>query len=119
MRVLFWLGLITVAVATLCPIDWRPQSGLPPDMERFGAFLIVSLLWTLGYPRRRWSGLAVLIGVAVLLEVMQDLVPGRHARLQDAGVKAAGVMIGAALGMLLLSYRRADPQGRDRGIAGR
>ena len=119
LRALFWLALLTIAAATLCPIDWRPETGLPPDIERFGAFLAISLLFTLGYPRRRWSGLLVLIGIAALLEVMQELVPGRHGRLLDAEVKAAGVVVGAALGMLLLSYRRVGPRPRDEGIAGR
>ena len=106
LRILFWLTILLVVFSTLSPIDWRPESGLPPRVERFGAFLVISLLWTLGFPRHRWAGLAALVGLAGLLEVMQTLVPGRHGRLHDAEVKALGVAAGAALGMVLLTLGR-------------
>ena len=109
LRILFWLGLLGIAVATLGPIDLRPESGLPPQVERFGAYLLISLLWTLAYPRQRWAGVVVLVGVAGVLELLQELVPGRHGRLHDAEAKAAGVMAGAAVAMALaaLGRRRA------------
>ncbi len=99
--VLFWLGLLGIGAATLGPIDFRPESGLPPQVERFGAFLAVSLLFTLAYPRRRVGGWLVLLLVAGLLEILQNDVPGRHGRVPDFEAKALGVLFGAAAGVAM------------------
>ena len=99
-RVLFWLGFLAVAFVTLAPIDYRPVTMLPAQVERFATFLIISALLALGYPRHRMVWLLGLIAVAGLLEVLQNMVPGRHGRLHDFEAKAIGVVVGAAVGLL-------------------
>jgi VanZ family protein len=96
-RALFWLTLCAVAFVTLAPLEFRPISGLPPQVERFGSYLATSLLFAVGYPRHRGLGFCALLLVAGLLEVLQELVPGRDARLIDFGAKAAGALAGILL----------------------
>ena len=98
-RILFWLGLLAIAFVTLAPIDDRPVTMLPAQVERFGAFLVISTLLALGYPRHRIAWLVGLVVVAGLLEGLQEFVPGRHGRLHDFEAKALGVVVGAILGL--------------------
>ena len=98
-RALFWLTLAYVAFVTLSPIAFRPETDLPPDVERFAAFAVASVFLTLGYPRHRLAWLLGLVAVAGLLEASQNLVEGRHGRWQDFDVKAAGAVAGAALAL--------------------
>jgi hypothetical protein len=95
-RVCFWAVSSAVAFATLSPAGLRPLTGLPPQLERFGAFLIAGGLLSAAYPRCRIYGGAALVGAAAVLEAMQGLVPGRDARPIDFGAKAAGALAGMA-----------------------
>ena len=115
-RVLFWLVLAFIAFVTLSPIYDRPVTGLPPWMERFAAFAVLSGLAALGYPRRWLAWIAGLVVVAGLLELGQELQPGRHGRVIDFDVKAAGVVAGylAALAVSSIFRRRETlPQPSD------
>ena len=105
LRFVAWAGLFLVAVATLAPIGLRPESMFAPSIERFGAFAAIGFAFALGYPRHVWLVVFVAIGSAVLLEVLQMVVPSRHAHLFDALVKIAGGATGLMLGQLLLRYR--------------
>ena len=100
-RVLFWLALAGVAVATLGPISLRPETGFDPAIERFLAFSVLSLLSGLGYPNRKIAGLLALTAVAAGLEALQNEVPGRHGRLIDFDVKLVGVLAGVAVTALV------------------
>ena len=112
-RILFWLTLAGVAFVTLSPIAFRPETPFGANKERFAAFALVSLWLVLGYPRHRLSGLAGLALVAAGLEAAQELVPGRHGRMHDAGIKifgaVAGALAAAAVGRIAaaLQARRA------------
>jgi VanZ family protein len=96
-RVCFWVTLLEVVFVTLSPGQLRPQTGLPPQIERFGAFLIAGGLLSAAYPHTRRYGGAALVGAAAALEVMQGFVPGRDARLLDFGAKAVGALAGVAI----------------------
>lgn len=96
-RLLFWLGLLALAFVTLAPIEFRPTTELPPQVERFGAFLAVSVPLMIGYPRHRLLGLCALLIAAGALEVFQNFVPGRHGRWPDFEAKAAGAIAGAVV----------------------
>ena len=97
-RLLSWTMLLAVAFVTLAPIEFRPETGLPPQAERFGAFLLVAISLRIAYPRHRLLGICALVIVAGMLEALQDLVPGRHGRLHDFEAKAVGVLVGAIAG---------------------
>jgi hypothetical protein len=112
-----WASLVLVAIAALVPIDFRPTSSLPPDIERFGAFAGVGFAFALAYPRRLWLAALVVIGAALLLEVMQVMSPSRHGRLPDASIKTLGAAAGLMFGWIVLSWqlRRERAMERTRG----
>ena len=82
-----------MAWATLCPPALRPSLG-PPDLERFIAFVGMGALGMAAFPRRRLGVLLALVAFALLLELGQALIPGRHPRIADAAIKATGALTG-------------------------
>ena len=104
-RLLAWGCLVAIAIATLVPIGFRPESGFSPSIERFSAFAVLGLTFALAYPRHFWLAVFVALGSALLLEVLQVLEPSRHGRVFDAMVKVAGGAVGLMLGQLLLRLR--------------
>ena len=100
-RVLFWVALAYVAFVTLSPIADRPETPFGPNVERFVAFAVVSLLLVIGYPRHRLGWFIGLVVAAGLLEASQGLVDGRHGRLHDFIVKGAGASAGALAALLI------------------
>jgi hypothetical protein len=108
-RPVAWLLLAAVIFVTVSPIQFRPVTGEPPDLERFTAFAVVGLAFAIGYPRRWLLVACLIVASAFAIESAQLLVPGRHARLEDASVKAfgglAGLIIGAALVRLKSRFR--------------
>ena len=61
-----------------------------PNIERFGAFAIIGLLFGLAYPRRLAVDPSFVVIVAGVLEILQLMTPDRHGHIADACVKAAG-----------------------------
>src|SRR3954452_12502014 len=101
MRIAAWLLLAAVIILSLVPPAWRPVSGLPHDLEHAAIFLAAGLVFTRAYPGHHYAlALTAVIFVGVL-EVLQRLVPGRHARVSDFVVDAASVCIGIAAGLLV------------------
>ncbi|HET7413748.1 MAG TPA: VanZ family protein [Pararhizobium sp.] len=101
--------LIGIAVVTLCPINFRPETG-HADLERAAAYLLFGIALGIGFPRRLQYSMAFVIGVAVVLEALQLIDPGRHGRLDDMLVKAVAGIIGILLPWLLMRGRRSDAQ---------
>ncbi|MEZ0171244.1 VanZ family protein [Microvirga sp. TS319] len=96
-----WLLILAIAVFTLAPIEFRPVTGAPVNLERFAAFAVIGAALCLGYPKHRVPILVLLLGLVGLLEVAQNHVPGRHGRLPDGLVKASGALLGIAFAMLI------------------
>jgi VanZ family protein len=94
-----WILLGTIAFVTLCPIDLRPATGHVVP-ERVLAFTALGAAFGLGYPRRLPFAIAVTLAAAIGLEAGQLLIPGRHARLIDAGEKLAGGLLGGAIAVM-------------------
>jgi VanZ family protein len=97
LRIFAWLLAASVTFATLGPPELRPHSNLGQDGEHTLAFILVGLAFALAYQqhRPRAAGLSViLIGI---LELLQLLVPGRHARLEDFIVDALATLTGFAI----------------------
>jgi len=63
------------------------------------AFALVGGAFSLAYPRRRALVIALLLGSAAALEVLQHLAPGRHGEVRDAVIKAAGGLLGCLAGV--------------------
>lgn len=103
-RLAAWSALALVAIFTLAPIGFRPETTLPPTLERFAAFAAVGFAFAIAYPRQFWFAAAIAIGAALLLEAVQVLAPTRHGRLFDAAIKFAGGSTGLLLGLALQKH---------------
>jgi VanZ family protein len=95
-----WLALAFIVYATLSPIQDRPVVA-GPHLEHFAAFALMGLAFTLAYPNRILLVVAIVVGSAFGLEVLQLLTPDRHGRVLDALVKAAGGAGGISAGQLM------------------
>lgn len=110
-RALAWCSLLAVAIVTLAPIGLRPETTLPPSIERMTAFAVIGMLFTIAYPRKFWIAVLVTFGAAIALELLQVLAPSRHGRGFDAVVKLAGGGSGLLIGYLGQRLRDLVPRG--------
>ncbi|MES2195916.1 MAG: VanZ family protein [Pseudomonadota bacterium] len=111
LKILAWLLAAAVAFATLGPPGSRPHSDLGQNGEHGLAFVLVGLAFGLAYPQRRWlTAIMTLAGVG-LIEILQLVAPGRHARWSDFVVDAlaavAGLAVAAGLGWIVARWRPA------------
>ncbi|MCV3767218.1 MULTISPECIES: VanZ family protein [unclassified Rhizobium] len=97
-KILAWSALAVIIFVTVSPIGLRPQDFGPVNFDRGLAFAGLSALFVLAYPKAWATTLAVLVVAAFGIEALQELSPSRHARIDDALVKAAGAVIGAPIG---------------------
>lgn len=109
LRISAWILAAAVAFATLGPANLRPHSDLGQDGEHALAFVLVGLAFGLAYSRRRWSVAMIAVVLIGVLEVLQFIAPGRHARLEDFVVDALAACIGfvlsAAIDLVLTRFR--------------
>jgi hypothetical protein len=111
-RSLGWCLGAYIIFVTLSPLGLRPETGAPPQFERFLAFFVLGAVFAAGYPKRWPLVMAALGLVAILLEVGQEFAPSRHAHLRDAVAKVLGAVIGVGGVKLLLAAgasRGVDP----------
>lgn len=97
-RLAAWLVLALILIVTISPIQFRPITGEPADLERFAAFFLVGFLFALAYPRHWIAVLLLTIGCAGMFELLQRLAPGRHGEVADFVFKAIGAMAGVCIG---------------------
>jgi VanZ family protein len=94
LRIFAWLLAAAVTFATLGPARLRPHSDLGQDGEHAFAFLLVGLAFGLAYTRNRVLTAAISVVMIGVLELLQLVVPGRHARLEDFIVDALTACVG-------------------------
>src|SRR3989304_5686780 len=97
--------LVAIAVATLIPAGWQMRLGLHWLVEHFLAYVTVTALFCLAWPRSMVVA-AVLIPFAILLEALQGLTPDRVAGFPTALFAAAGVASAALLADLVVTLRK-------------
>lgn len=95
-----WLSLAFVAFVTLSPIQDRPVLA-GPQFEHFAAFAVLGLIFGLAYPNRIFIVVAIVLGSAVGLELLQLLTPDRHGKVIDAVFKGLGGICGITVSQLL------------------
>lgn len=96
-----WVLIVAVAVFTVSPIGFRPMTSFPPDVERFVGILAMMGALCVGYPRHRLHLLCLAILGILLLESMQNLMPGRHGTVHDVLVKGVAAGLGTVGSILL------------------
>ena len=110
-----WLLVVAAVAFTLSPIELRPTSTAPANLERFICYAAATAAVCLGYPRRAWQIILLMVALASALEVLQQLVPGRHGHMRDLVFKIAGTLIGAVTAFMatqvpkLVAARRRNP----------
>ncbi|WP_152045250.1 VanZ family protein [Aureimonas psammosilenae] len=103
-------GLGFVAYVTLSPIEQRPViAGI--GIEHVAAFGVIGGLFGLAFPRRVLPSFLFVIACAACLEAAQHLVPGRHGRWVDLGMKALGSCLGFGGAMIVNAVARRLPGG--------
>ncbi len=96
-RIFAWLLAAAVTFATLGPPELRPHSNLGQDGEHTLAFILVGLAFAIAYPRHRPLAASVSVIAIGILELLQLVAPGRHARLEDFAVDALAALVGFAI----------------------
>ena len=101
-----WTSLAFIAYATLSPLNERPEfdTNLFSHLDHYLAFAVAGSLFGLAYPRQTFFVCILVLGSAVLLELLQLLTPDRHARVIDAVRKMIGGAIGIGLARLAISF---------------
>ena len=107
LRICAWLCLAYIIFVTLGPIEFRPEliRG-EPNVDRFAAYLVVASLFVWAYPRYFIATACIIVVLAISLEALQLLMPGRHGRLEDLEFKLFGTVIGFAFGATTLRLSR-------------
>lgn len=96
------LALLAIIIfTTLSPIQMRPHL-VDANGERGLAYVLLGLALAIGFPNRLYQTLIFVVITAGVLELLQIIDPGRHARLLDAVVKALAGIIGIVLGQLIV-----------------
>jgi VanZ family protein len=102
-----WGLLAFIAYATISPIQVRPTLPTSTSFEHLAAFAVLGALFSLAYPRQVALVCLIVLGSAVLLELLQLLTPDRHGRVPDAIEKIAGGVVGIVAGHAILYFDQA------------
>jgi VanZ family protein len=94
LRLSAWCLATAIAFATLGPAEQRPHSNLGQNGEHALAFVLLGLAFGIAYTHDRSRTAALVIAFTGLIEVLQFLAPGRHARLEDFVVDALAASLG-------------------------
>ena len=110
-RLIAWGLAAAIAYATLGPATQRPHLNLGQNGEHAFAFVLLGLAFGRAYMRAPGRTTFLVIIYAGLVETLQFLAPGRHARLSDFVVDAlaacAGIVVARATDWMIGRLRRA------------
>lgn len=95
-----WTGLALIIFVTVAPIGARPATITSTDLDRALAFVVMSALFVIAYPRRVLPIALALFLAAFMIELGQYFSETRHPEFHNALVKAFGVLVGVSAGGL-------------------
>ena len=101
-----WAALAFITYASLSPSRDRPQLSKLANLEHLAPFAVSGFAFGLAYRQRMTFVCSIVLGIAVVLEFLQMLTPGRHGNLLDASEKIIGCLIGIFLASLALRAMR-------------
>jgi VanZ family protein len=102
--------IVLIAYATLTKLAGRPalvghhEAYWIVVIERFSAYGLLGCLLAFLLPGRTVVAIALVVGVAVTLEVLQSMIPTRDADILDVIQKAAGGITGVLLAQTILGF---------------
>ena len=99
-RLSAWVLSGAIVILSIVPAPLRPETPVPHSLEHFGIFFATGVAFAFGYSSRTLNLVIELIGFAGFVEVVQILIPGRHARLSDFIVDAVALCLGVAIASL-------------------
>ena len=94
LRIIAWLLAAAITFATLGPPRSRPHSHLGQNGEHALAFVLLGLAFGLAYSGNRVRTAVIAVILIGVLELLQFVAPGRHARLEDFIVDALAACVG-------------------------
>jgi VanZ family protein len=100
-----WVLAGTIVLLSLSPPSVRPTTGAAHGLEHFLIFLATGVAFGCGYSRRAAHLTIALPTFAAAIEVAQNWVPGRHARMSDFLVDAAASCLGVGLSYAFLKLK--------------
>jgi VanZ family protein len=107
--------LALIAYATLTRLAGRPalmghhEAYWVVVIERFSAYGLLGLLFSLLLPGRFFSACALVVAVATALEILQAMTPDRDPGLLDVLQKVAGGTVGVILAQTILAFLPRPP----------
>ncbi len=104
-QVASWLLLGAIVVLTFVPPGLRPVTSAPHNFEHALIFLVTGVAFAVGYRIKMTFFFALAVAFCAALEVLQNIVPGRHARLSDFVVDGIAACIGLAFGSVVARHR--------------
>src|ERR1700753_2314674 len=97
LRLTAWLLAAAVTFAPLGPALYRPHETLGQGPDHAFAFVLIGLAFGFAYSRHRLLTALVSLWMIGAVELLQLLVPGRHARLSDFIIDALAASAGLAV----------------------
>lgn len=93
LKVIAWICIIGLAVASWTPGQEMIRTGFNTRLEHTAAYWVAGAFVILAYPRRPiWLIAVILCTYAGVLEIGQIYIPGRHAAVLDWIASSAGVL---------------------------
>lgn len=103
-----YVGYAMIVVLSLLPAQTRPHTGVGGEYEHWVAYALVGGAFAAGYTamrQRLFAGLA-LTGSAAILELLQNLIPGRTPEFTGFLTSSLGAWFGIFLVALTASFLR-------------
>ena len=113
-RALTWMLIALILVLSVVPPSLRPVTGVRHSLEHFAIFALCGFCFGLGYSIRLSTQAIGLATFATVVEALQLLVPGRHARLIDLVVDSLASVAGVLIAWLLVRHRVFNRASRNR-----
>ena len=106
MRSVGWTLLFAIAALSFAPPEFRPVTIFPHNLEHVIIYFLAACAFGLAYSDDFVIWLVGLTGFTLVMEIVQLLIPGRHARVSDFLVDAFGVAMGLVGGVTLARVTR-------------
>ena len=98
------MSATAIVVLSVVPPIYRPVTAGSQSFEHFAIFCAMGLAFGLGYQHRLRTLVFVLPAFSALIELAQQWIPGRHARLSDFLVDTLAVLIGLGAAFALARW---------------